>query len=42
MVLVYEGEMSGAAINAAINPLSGAIVIPISNGQRVIVIQDAA
>jgi len=42
MTLVYDGVISGAAINAAMTITSGAIVIPYSNGQRVAVIQLAA
>jgi len=40
VVVSYEGEMSGAAIAAAIATCSGALVIPTANGQQVIILED--
>ena len=38
--LVYEGDMSGAAITAALTNAGNAIAIPTANGQQVIVIEE--
>jgi len=37
--LKYDGRVSGAAIAAAVNSAADCIVIPYSNGQRVVVIE---
>ena len=39
MQVKYEGEISGAAIAAVTDVLSGSMVIPSANGQQVIILQ---
>lgn len=38
--LVYDDFISGAALTSAITLTTNAIVIPYSNGQKVVVIED--